>query len=221
MSNENAKSIVYTQMKTRRMGEWHSSVSCTNHSYTQKKRRLRNMAISMAAVFCLGIGGVNLVADREKSAQVMAHISADFEYDDTLGRLQFVSNILPDSAMVFLEKHDDNIAVFAPADGMVIHAWIQSEPWIEYNHTGTVSSCSDGDVMTVIHNRDGEYTVRVLHDQGYESIYSGLNEVSVAQFDQVLAGQQIGASKNLAAFELRKDGLSIMPQFHQAELSKH
>ena len=204
--------VVYAQMKTRQMSDW-SEFARPGISYIQKKRRLRNIAISIAAAFCLGIGAFNLASDHEKAAQVMSHVTTDFEYDDTLGRLQFVSNILPDSAMVFLESQDTELCVFAPTSAEITHAWNQEEPWIEFDTSNDVKACCDGEVMTVVRNRNDSYTVRVLHDAGYESVYSGLSEVNVAQFDRVIVGDQIGSSEEGPAFELRKDGMSVHPQF--------
>jgi len=212
MKNECSGQVVYTQMKTRQRGEWRENDKPIDR-YIQNKRRLRNIALSMAAVFCLGIGAINLSVDHEKVEQVMSHVTADFEYDDTLGRLQFVSNILPDSAMVFLESGDSDVSVFAPINADVTHAWNHDEPWLEYRCAGDVKACSSGDIMTVVRNHDNEYTVRIVHDAGYESVYSGLSDVTVAQFDSVQAGERIGSCEEWAAFELRKDGLSVMPQF--------
>lgn len=212
MKNEFVGQVVYAQMKTRQKGDWRENDRRIDR-YIQNKRRLRNIAISMAAVFCLGLGAVNLSVDHEKAEQVMSHVTADFEYDDTLGRLQFVSNILPDSAMVFLESRDSEISVFSPIDADITHTWDQAEPWIEYSCIGDVRACSSGEVMTIVRNRDDEYTVRVVHDAGYESVYSGLSDVAVAQYDSVQEGERIGSCGGWTAFELRKDGLSIMPQF--------
>jgi len=212
MKNDRSGQVVYAQMKTRQRGEW-SALDKHIDRYIQNKRRLRNIALSMAAAFCLGIGAVNLSVDREKAEEVMAHVTADFEYDDTLGRLQFVSNILPESAMVFLESRDSDPSVFAPTNADATHTWAHEEPWIEYSCTGAVTACSSGEVMTVVRNRDDEYTVRIVHDSGYESVYSGLTAVDVAQYDHVQAGERIGCCEGWTAFELRKDGLSVMPQF--------
>ena len=103
--------------------------------------------------------------------------------------------------------------MFVPSKAEIIHAWNQAEPWLEYDDSGAVMACSDGEVMTVVQNRNDEYTVRILHENGYESVYSGLVDVSASVFDHVLAGEQIGQAGNGIAFELRKDGLSVMPEF--------
>lgn len=217
MVDKHSDQIVFTQMKTRQRGEWDGiSFKTEDHSY-KHKRRLRNIVLSAAAVFCLGIGVMKFSESKENTAQVMTHITADFEYDETLGRLQFVSSILPESAMVFLESGDDSVSMIPPADASIVHAWSQAEPWLEYQSAGDFHACGDGEVMTVVKNREDEYTVRVLHKDGYESVYSGLNDVQVAQYDKVLAGESIGYSDEIVSFELRKDGLSINPQSHEAD----
>ena len=100
-----------------------------------------------------------------------------------------------------------------PTSAQIAHTWSQQEPWLEYACTGDIGSCKDGEVMTVVKNRSDEYTVRILHEGGYESVYSGLDTVSVGESSVVTAGQTIGTAAGFAAFELRKDGLSVLPVF--------
>lgn len=166
-----------------------------------------------AAVCCLCVGVYAVVQEGSISA-VMSHLDGGFEYDDTLGRLQFVSNFLPESAMVFLTSSDAQVEIAKPTGGEIVHAWSEAEPWIEYGSSGTVSVCQAGEVMTVVRNRQDEYTVRVMHDSGCESIYSGLTSVQVSESDAVLMGQMIGTAGGNAAFEWRRDGLSVQPVFN-------
>lgn len=86
---------------------------------------------------------------------------------------------------------------------------------MEFACSGDVVSCLDGEVMTVVRNRQDEYTVRILHEDGYESVYSGLCEIGVGEGSPVTAGQKLGIANGCAAFELRRDGLSIQPVFSQ------
>ena len=115
--------------------------------------------------------------------------------------------------MVFLSGGDETQKLAVPTSAKVSHAWTQEEPWLEYVCIGDVRACQDGEVMTIVKNRQDEYTVRVLHRDGYESIYSGLNAVHLNEQDTVSAGQQIGTAAGFTAFELRKDGLSVLPVF--------
>lgn len=209
-----SRKVVVAQMKPRERHEWKQEKSVLRRRRRRINKRLLRKYVPLAAVvLCLGAGGAAAALNREGVSAVMSHLSAGFEYDETLGRLQFVSNILPESAMVFLSGGDETQAVALPADGEVAHVWSQDEPWLEYACTGDVSSCMDGEVMTVVRNRQDEYTVRVLHAGGYESVYSGLDGVSVAENSLVSAGQKLGTSSGFAAFELRRDGLSVLPVF--------
>ena len=200
--------VFVAQMKSREPRTW---APVRKHRHINQ-RLLKHTAIFAAVCLCLGAGAW-LVLEQPVGAQaVMSHLTAGFEYDETLGRLQFVSNILPRSAMVFLTDTDEQL-MSQPASAQVTHAWSELEPWLEYACIGDVSSCLDGEIMTIVKNRQDEYTVRVLHDQGYESVYSGLCAVRLAEHDRVSAGEQIGTAAGFAAFELRKDGLSVLPVF--------
>ena len=96
---------------------------------------------------------------------------------------------------------------------ITVHDWRKDEPWIEYEGDGEISSCMSGEVMNTVKNRQNEYTVRILHADGYESVYSGLSAVRVEEGEYVHAGSAVGTVAGTAAFELRKDGLSVMPVF--------
>ncbi|MDO5376881.1 MAG: M23 family metallopeptidase [Clostridia bacterium] len=200
--------IVVTQMHTREKRDW------TNSKPEKPRKRLhRPTPIFAAAFLCLCAGGAALALSGDGTQAVMSHLTAGFEYDQTLGRLQFVSNILPESAMVFLTQEQDTGAVVRPVSAQAEHDWSQSEPWFEYACSGDVVACREGEVMTVVRNRKDEYTIRVLHSGGYESVYSGLCAVDVGEDDYVSAGQKLGSSDGFAAFELRRDGLSVNPVF--------
>lgn len=201
--------VVVAQMNARERGTW----TPVNKTKKSKKRLLRNTSVFAAVSLCLGAGALFAMRNPGGVQSVMSHVTAGFEYDDTLGRLQFVSNLLPESAMVFLSGGDETQKLAVPTSAKVSHAWTQEEPWLEYACIGDVRACQDGEVMTIVKNRQDEYTVRVLHKDGYESIYSGLNAVHLKEQDTVSAGQQIGTAAGFAAFELRKDGLSVLPVF--------
>ena len=84
---------------------------------------------------------------------------------------------------------------------------------MEYEGNGEMSCCMAGEVMNTVRNRQNEYTVRILHPNGFESVYSGLSDVCVQEGESVASGAAIGTISGMAAFELRKDGLSVMPVF--------
>jgi len=200
--------IVIGEMSFREKHEWMPS----RKSKRIPTRLLRNTGIFAAVSLCIGAGTYMLSNHSGDSQSVMSHLTAGFQYDENLGRLQFVSNILPESAMVFLNS-DQETDILLPTSAEIIHSWSNEEPWIEYACSGNVTACNQGEIMTVVKNRQNEYTVRALHENGYESIYSGLSTVYVNEMDHVKAGQQIGTADGITGFELRKEGLSVLPVF--------
>lgn len=208
------KKIVVACMEPRVKQEW------TTHKKSKRipKRLLRNTLVFAAVSLCLCLGAGVYISMPEKTEAVMSHLSAGFEYDETLGRLQYVSSILPESAMVFMDsgslQETGNIVSY---DAQTIHPWSAEEPWLEYKTTGDVFACQDGEIVTVVENGRDSYTVRMIHTGGYESVYSGIGDVYAEEGDYVYAGEQLGIADGEASFELRKDGLSIQPVFAQSE----
>lgn len=209
--NDGANKVIVERMSPRIRQAWTPMTGRKKKRMT--KRLLRNTAIFAAVCLCMGAGAFLSLRNPERTKAVMSHVTAGFEYDETIGRLQFVSRILPESAMVFLSGETQDAALCAPADAQVTHAWTMEEPWMEYACVGDVLACRDGEIMTIVKNRQDEYTVRMRHEDGYESLYSGLSAVHFKPSDMVSVGQQIGTAAGSAAFELRKDGLSILPVF--------
>jgi len=118
--------------------------------------------------------------------------------------------------MVFLQSDACQQLHVVAAQASETHPWSLDEPWIEYACFGDLLACHDGEVITVVQNHEQDYTVRVLHENGYESIYSGLTAVQIKENDFVTAGQQIGTAAGKAAFEWREDGISIQPVFGES-----
>ncbi|MBQ7887796.1 MAG: M23 family metallopeptidase [Clostridia bacterium] len=207
--DQHPSKVILTQMTQKQRLSWPEKQKHTN------KRLLRKTSFFAAVSLCLCGCAWFAVSQPHRTEAVMSHLTAGFEYDETLGRLQLVNNMLPESAMVFLST-DSSITEFqAPVEAEVSHAWTQQEPWLEYASIGDVSACQDGEIITIVQNHAGTHTMRILHDNGYESIYSGLHAVHASENESVLAGQIIGTSAGKAAFELRKDGVSVLPAFSE------
>ncbi len=98
----------------------------------------------------------------------MSHVTAGFEYDETLGRLQFVSNILPESAMVFLTGDDDDKHArrFCRRKQNCFMHGARMNHGLNTKETAEISCCMAGEVMNTVKNRQNEYTVRILHPNG-------------------------------------------------------
>lgn len=208
MNPEHPSKIILTEMTPReRYSSWMPKQKHTD------KRLLRNTVFFAAVSLCLSAGVWLSIRQPQQTQAVMSHLTTGFEYDETLGRLQLVNNMLPESAMVFLNTAPADVSFSMPVQSQVSHGWTQQEPWLEYACIGDVSACQTGEIITIVKNHAGTNTVRILHDEGYESIYSGLHTVHVKEHDRVIPGQTIGTSAGNAAFELRKDGISVLPSF--------
>ncbi len=212
--DEQNKKVIVGQMKPRERQAWEKRIP-QKKRIKWDKRLLRKSIPLTAAFFCLGVAAIATGAYGKNIQSVFGQMTARFDYDDTLGRLQFVSKLLPESAMVFLTGEDEaeTCASLWIQDAQVTHAWSENEPWLEFEEIGNINSCLAGEIMNTVKNRQNEYTVRVRHENGYESVYSGLTQLFVSEGEEVTAGQAIGCAEGFAAFELRKDGLSIMPVF--------
>ena len=206
--NTHSSRIIVAQMRPKEHPTW------TPEQKHISNRLLRNTSFFAAGFLCLGVCAWIASNQPQKAEAVMNHLSSGFEYDETLGRLQLVSNMLPESAMVFMDM-PSNTDFQAPVQAQLTHTWSEREPWLEYACSGDITACADGEVMTIVKNHAGTYTMRILHDQGYESIYSGLQTVLSHEHDVIAAGQAIGVSVDNAAFELRKDGISVLPAFSE------
>ena len=205
--------IVHAPMKIRTSTE-RQTIAQHALNTSNRKKQLRYISLSVAAFLCLGVGIYQLKNNPEDAVRVMKQVTADFEYDETLGRLQFVSNILPESAMVFMENSIER-DMTRPHYADETHEWKPDEPWIEYRGEGKVFACDAGYVMDVVKNRKDEYTVRLSHDMGYESVYSGLSQVYLTEDECVVSGEEIGRVDDGLAFEIRRDGMSICPAFSE------
>jgi len=204
--------VIVSRMETKRMLQWDYE---PRHRLNKRIRKQLPRIAMMTAAVSVCIGAVAYAVLPEQINAVFSHLTAGFEFDETLGRLQYVSNILPESAMVFLDTDSslDPVSIVSTAV-QPVHVWSLEEPWIEYSDAGDVATCADGEIMTIVQNSKDTYTVRIMHDYGYESVYSGLSYVNAKEGDVVFKGEQLGSAPEKAAFELRRDGLSVQPVFH-------
>ena len=203
---ETNREAIQTVMKQKCLRDW------PEHRHIRSRKHFRFSYALAAGISVLLVG--SCVMTGSSAVQVMSHMDSGFDYDETLGRLQYVSNILPESAMVFLSSEEEPMKIYIPiVDVEMTHVWSENEPWLEYSGAGDVNACMAGEVIAVIANRSGEYTLRLRHESGYESVYSGLNDVFVKEYETVSAGDTIGKADVSAGFELRKDGLSVLPTF--------
>ena len=175
------------------------------------------MALAAALVIC--VAAVRAVKDEPTAQAVFDTVQQQMEWelDDSLGRLSFVSNLLPEASMVF-QNEASEIQVMAPLVGDILHVWTAAEPYISMTgYTGNVYCSAAGEVMAVAHGENEELMVRIRHSDRWETVYGNLVNCSIAVGDQVSAGELIGQVEDQVYFELRQDGRAVDPTYVMQE----
>ncbi len=179
-------------------------------------RLLRNTAV--ACVMLLGvltIQNIDQPWSRLALQGVESALTMSINLDDSLGKLTFVRDLVPESALVFLNVSDK--AAFAPVEGSVAHAYSPEQPWIAYQcaPSAEVRALEPGTVSAVTQLNSGDWGVLIDHGGGVESVCAYLGTVTVQVGESVSAGDVLGTAGKEDApsvyFELRKDGAAIDP----------
>ena len=178
---------------------------------TRGERLLRNSAIACAALLgVLALGNVDAPWAVKARDGVRQALTMRIDLDDSLGELTFVRNLMPESALVFLNVTGGS-AMALPVDGTVSHPWSALQPWTLFSGEGAVRAAGAGTVTAISPLSDGLFGVLVDHGEGLESVYANLGEVSVRVGDAVNRGDALGTFAGGLYFELRQGGESIDP----------
>ncbi len=179
---------------------------------TFSERLLRNSAIACAVLLgVLALGNVRQPWAQKAREGIQQALTMRIDLDDSLGELTFVRNLMPESALVFLNVSGGG-QMSRPTDGAIAHAWSALQPWTLFDgENAAVRSAGAGTVTAVSPLSGGLFGVLVDHGEGLESVYANLAEVSVAQGDAVNRGDALGTSDEGLYFELRSGGESIDP----------
>lgn len=135
-------------------------------------------------------------------------------WDETLGRIEFVSNLFPETVSVFFDS-PSAYSLSAPSAGALCHAWSESEPYLGYQAgaEGRVYALADGQVMSLSYGPAGERVLRVRHQDGLEALYYNLDRVEAGEGDAVAQGACLGRlmDNRAAMVEVRREGRSVDP----------
>ena len=178
-----------------------------------RERLSRNLAL--AGMLLLAISAVrNAQLPSGETVLTAVQQIVDQNWDDSLGKISFVSNFFPDSAAVFFEITPES-ELIAPCVGMLSHVWNENEPYIGYyvSESEKVFAIAAGKVMSVAHGNNEENIIRIAQDDGLETLYY-LEEIPlVNEGDQINSNTCIGKAgrKTQIMLEVRKNGLPINP----------
>ena len=188
-----------------------------HNKLTHGERLLRNTAIACAALMgVIGLSKIDTPITNRVSQTVSSVVSMRMNLDDTLGRLNFVREWMPDTALVFWNMGAGN-ALARPVTGALTHAFDVGQPWLEYQVKGeqAVYAALSGTVAAISENDRNEWTILVDHEDGEQTVYAYLGKVIVKTAQQVQRGAQLGVTANedpaRMYFELRVQGAPINP----------
>ena len=176
-------------------------------------RLLRNSAIACAAL--LGILALGNIRQpwAEKAAQgIEQALTMHIDLDDSIGELTFVRELMPESALVFLNVSAAS-ALTSPVSGAVEHPWSNVQPWLMLTcEDGTpVVAAAAGTVTAVSPMSEGKFGLLIDHGDGVETLYAQMESVEVSAGDTVERGQRLGVSGEGLYFEYRENAASIDP----------
>jgi len=179
---------------------------------TRGDKLLRNSAIACALLLgILALGNLRLPWAEKATEGIERALTMHINLDDSIGELTFVRQIMPESALVFLNV-SGSAALAHPCDGAITHPWSSLQPWMAYEQgKRSVHAADSGTVTAVSTLSGGNQGILVDHGEGRETLYANLSEVVVQSGDRVARGQQLGACEDGLYFELRQNGESLDP----------
>ena len=151
----------------------------------------RNLALAgMLVLVVAAVRNARLPTGQTVLTAVQDMIETD--WDESLGRISFVSRLFPDTVSVFFESPVE-ADWLSPCMGNVAHAWRKEEPYIGYEaEDRRVYAAASGQVMSLAHGEGEEWILRVRHEDGLETIYYGLASVNVREGDAVTVDTCLG-----------------------------
>lgn len=176
-------------------------------------RLLRNSSIACAVLLgILALGNIDQPWAQKASNGIQQALTMKINLDESIGDLSFVRDIMPESALVFLNISNDS-RFARPVSGDISHPWSEVQPWLMFDcpDDSPVYAVQDGTVTAVSPLSDGKNGVLIDHGEGLESVYAYLESASVQPGDAVEKGKQIGIADENLYFEWRSGGKSIDP----------
>lgn len=176
-------------------------------------RMLHNTAVACALLLgVLALGNIRQPWAMRASETVQRALTMHIDLDSSIGRLSFVRDWMPESALVFFNL-DGGAELAAPVSGELKHAYSDDQPWLLFAcpEDSPVCAAADGTVTAVSELSGGSTGVLIDHGEGMETVYAYLSSASVQPGDAVSRGQALGQSAAQLYFELRQSEAAVDP----------
>jgi murein DD-endopeptidase MepM/ murein hydrolase activator NlpD len=189
-------------------------------SKTPGEKLLRNAAIACSLLLTLlALSNLNQPWTERTVASVRSAVTMRIDLDESLGKLHFVRDLVPDAALVFWNMGAGDMT--KPVSGQLFHPYDANQPWLLYQTGGAqpVRAALAGQVIAATQDANGAWTLMIDHESGEQTIYAYVAHAIVRIGQTVASGDQIGVTADAddarLYFELRKDG---QPQDPSARL---
>jgi murein DD-endopeptidase MepM/ murein hydrolase activator NlpD len=184
---------------------------------TVGEKLMRNGAVACALVLTvMALQRIDQPWSRSATQGLQSALSMDLNLDETLGRLKFVKDMMPESVLVFWNAGGKG-SLIQPVKGEVSHAFDAQQPWAEYRCQpgAAVYAAAKGKVVSLGQSARGDWILMLQHEDGLQSVYGYLSRVLVENGQELPAGAQLGVAgedENARLyFELRENGVSVDP----------
>ena len=175
------------------------------------ERLLRNAAVACSLLLTLlALSNLNQPWTEQTVASIRSAISMRIDLDESLGKLHFVRDLVPDAALVFWNMGAGDMV--GPVNAQLSHPYDANQPWLLYQTGGAqpVRAALAGQVVAATQGADGAWTLMIDHENGEQTVYAYVAQPIVKVGQKVSAGDQIGVTSDAGDarlyFELRKSG---------------
>ena len=181
------------------------------------EKLVRNAAVACALMLCaLAVQNINQPWAQNATSHLKRVLTMRIDLDESLGRLNFVRGLVPDTAQVFWQMGSKG-KLQPPVDGVITHEYAKEQPWTEFlcATARSIVAAEAGTVAAVMQGEKGDWTLLLDHESGAQTVYAYMAQALAKPGDRVSRGAQIGVSaddeNSRLYFELRKDGLPADP----------
>lgn len=173
-----------------------------------KAKLTRNTAIAVCALLTV-VGVQQSAASPDGTFLKAVQGAIESEWDQNVGRLTYVSGMLSDSVQVFSRSSRDLSDLIRPVQAQAVQAWSEETPYLLYQNAGNVYAAASGEVTAIAHDDNSYYIIRLMHDNGLESLYYGLKSCAVQEGDPVTSDTLLGLAAPEFAFAVQRGGQSL------------
>mgnify|MGYP000002860009 CR=1 FL=1 len=184
---------------------------------TLGEKLMRNGAVACALVLTvMALQRIDQPWSRSATQGLQSVLTMDLNLDESLGKLQFVKDMMPESVLVFWNAGGQG-SMIQPVKGSLSHAFDEQQPWTEYQCEAgaAVYAAAKGEVVSVGQSARGDWILMLQHEDGLQSVYGYLGQVLVEKGQELPAGAQLGVAGDeenaRLYFELRENGVSVDP----------